>query len=173
MAVMVFVFSCMGVCLPRVVLELMRELALEARHRNPQRDTIEGEYGPVVVLGAGNLGVLFLDHLKSSPHEIYPKMRVLGFLDDSRVLHGRRIRSFHILGDLGIVPELVTEKGLKGIVLAIRNPSHELLEHLSAVARTFGLNVYRWQVGLEVHEIAGTKLEPTDLAVKVVKSSGA
>ncbi|MGL5019650.1 MAG: MraY family glycosyltransferase, partial [Luteolibacter sp.] len=38
LAVLVFVFSCLGVCLPRGMLEVLRELALDARHRGPSRE---------------------------------------------------------------------------------------------------------------------------------------
>ena len=102
-------------------------------------------YGPVVVLGAGDLGTLFLDHLKSSAHDAYPGMRVLGFIDETRVLHGRRLRSFRILGGLSLVPKLVAEQGLKGIVLAINHPRKELLAELDALAEQYDLKIYRWR----------------------------
>lgn len=149
LAVLIFVFSCLGVCLPRGILELLRELALEARHRSPIKDVGGAGYGPVVVLGAGDLGSLFLEHLKSSSDEHYPKLRVLGFLDETKVLHGRQLRSFKILGGLSSVPRLVADEGLKGIVLAIRSPRQELLDQLAELADEHGLKIYRWQVGME------------------------
>ncbi len=149
LAVLIFVFSCLGVCLPRGGLELLRELALEARHRSPAREGGDAGYGPVVVFGAGDLGSLFLEHLKSSSEDFYPKMRVLGFLDDTRVLHGRQLRSFKVLGDLSCVPRLVADEGLKGIVVAIRKPRPELLDQLAELADDHGLKIYRWQVGME------------------------
>jgi len=148
LTVMSFVFACTGVCVPRVALDLLREMGMDARHRNPKHGALEG-YGPVVVLGAGDLGTLFLDHLKSSAHDVYPGMRVLGFIDQQRVLHGRRLRSFRILGDLATVPRLVAEEGLKGIVLAINRPGRDLLDKLDALADAHGLKIYRWSVGVE------------------------
>jgi UDP-N-acetylmuramyl pentapeptide phosphotransferase/UDP-N-acetylglucosamine-1-phosphate transferase len=149
LAVLTFVFSCLGVCLPRGVLEVLRDLALEARHRSPSREAGDDPgYGPVVVYGAGDLGTLFLEHLKSNSHESYPKMRVLGFLDDTGVLHGRKLRSFKILGGLSLVPDLVANEGLRGIVLAIRNPRQELLDQLRELSEDHGLKIYRWQVGM-------------------------
>jgi UDP-GlcNAc:undecaprenyl-phosphate/decaprenyl-phosphate GlcNAc-1-phosphate transferase len=142
-----YVFACAGVCLPRVTLDLLRELGMDARHRNPKL-TANSEYGPVVVLGAGDMGTLFLDHLKSSPHDMYPGMRMLGFIDQKRVLHGRRLRSFRILGGLSIVPKLVEDEGLKGIVLAISRPEKELLDQLEALADEHGLKIYRWSAGI-------------------------
>lgn len=147
LTVISYVFACAGVCVPRVALDLLRELGLDARHRNPKHTGHNG-FGPVVVLGAGDMGTLFLDHLKSSSHDAYPGMRVIGFLDESRVLHGRRLRSFRILGGISIVPKLVEEEGLKGIVLAINRPEKELLDQLEAAADEYGLKIYRWSVNV-------------------------
>jgi len=148
LTVMTYVFACVGVCTPRVALDLLREMGMDARHRNPKRAAHNG-YGPVVVLGAGDLGTLFLDHLKSSAHDAYPGMRMLGFIDETRVLHGRRLRSFRVLGGLSLVPTLVAEQGLTGIVLAINHPRKELLGELDALADEYNLKIYRWRVGVE------------------------
>lgn len=147
LTLMSYVFACAGVCLPRVALDLLRELGMDARHRCP-KTVKHSPYGPVVVLGAGDMGTLFLDHLKSSHHEFYPGMRVLGFLDQSRALRGRRLRSFRVIGDLSAIPELVEEHGLKGVVMAIHRPKQEMLDELDALADTHGLKIYNWGVKL-------------------------
>jgi UDP-N-acetylmuramyl pentapeptide phosphotransferase/UDP-N-acetylglucosamine-1-phosphate transferase len=147
MALISYLFAAIAICLPRVALDLFREFGLEARHRNPMNstgDTCE----PVVVLGAGNLGTLLLDHLKSSNHDDYVGMRVLGYLDEESALHGRRLRTFRILGDLSMIPSLVKDQGLRGIVLAINRPRRELLEQLECLAEEYKLRIYRWKVGI-------------------------
>jgi UDP-N-acetylmuramyl pentapeptide phosphotransferase/UDP-N-acetylglucosamine-1-phosphate transferase len=147
LTLMSYVIAAFGVSLPRVVLDMFREFGLEARHRQTPPGK-SGGHGPVVVLGAGDLGTLLLDHLKSSAHDQYPGMRILGFLDETRVLHGRRLRSFRILGGLSMVPNLVEKQGLRGIVLAINRPRRALVEHLEQLAATHGLRIYRWKVGI-------------------------
>jgi FlaA1/EpsC-like NDP-sugar epimerase len=142
-----YVLACAGVCMPRVVLGLLRDLGLDARYRNP-KSAAGGGYGPAVVLGAGDLGALLLAHLKSSGSDLYPGLRILGFIDEMEVLHGRRLRSFQILGGLDLVPKLVAEEGLKGIILAINEPGQELLDRLDVLAGQYDLKIYRWQVGL-------------------------
>ncbi len=145
---MSYVLACFGVCLPRVALDLLREFGLDARHLSWRKRENE-EYSPTVVFGAGDMGTLLLDHLKSSAHNVYPGMRLLGFIDDTRVLHGRRLRSFKILGGLSLVPQLVSDHELKAIILAVNNPPAELLDRLDALADEFDLKIYRWRVGLE------------------------
>ena len=144
---MSYVIAAFGVSLPRIVLDMFREMGLEARHRQAPPGKSDG-HGPVVVLGAGDLGTLLLDHLKSSAHDHYPGMRILGFLDETRVLHGRRLRSFRILGGLSMVPQLVEKEGLRGIVLAINRPRRDLIEQLERLATTYGLRIYRWKVSI-------------------------
>ncbi|MEO0017396.1 MAG: hypothetical protein RLZZ522_679 [Verrucomicrobiota bacterium] len=146
-AAMSYVFACSGICMPRVALDLFRELGFEARHHNSNGES--GSYGPVVVFGAGDLGALFLEHLKSSDQNFYPGLRVVGFLDESRILWGRHLRSFKILGGLSSVPKLVKSDGLKGIVVAMNEPRQELLDQLDALAAEHDLRIYRWRVGLD------------------------
>lgn len=146
--IIAYVFACIGVCLPRVTLDLLREFGLDARHISAKSIGVERRW-PVVVLGAGDLGTLLVDHLKSSPMDFYPGMQMLGFIDDTKVLHGRRLRSFKILGDLSVVPKLAEGAGLKGIVVAIENPREELLTQLDALANEHDLKIYRWRVSLK------------------------
>ena len=148
LTLMSYVFACAGVCLPRVALDLLREFGLDARFFKSKRASHAG-YGPVVVLGAGDLGTLLLNHLKSSASDAYPGLSILGFIDEMRVLHGRRLRSLRILGGLDSVPKLVEQEDLKGIILAISEPRQELIDQLTVLAGQFDLKIYRWRVGLE------------------------
>ncbi len=147
MTLLSFLFSAVAVSLPRASLDLLREFGLAARH-----GSIKGEREPVVVVGAGNLGTLFLDHLKSSIHDLYPRLRIVGYIDEAEPLHGRRVRSFPVLGGIGSLPRLVREKGLRGVIVAVRDPERDMVEQLKACAAEHGLRLYRWNVGLEDFE---------------------
>jgi UDP-GlcNAc:undecaprenyl-phosphate GlcNAc-1-phosphate transferase len=145
LSAMSFVLACTGVCLPRVALDLMRDFDLDARSRCTADKGGVARY-PVVILGAGDLGTLLLDHLKSSAHDQYPGLRVLGFLDEVRFLHGRRLRSFRVLGGLSSIASLAENEGLKGVILAIKNPREELLRELDELAARYDLGIHRWDV---------------------------
>lgn len=147
LSVMSYVFACIGVCLPRVALDLMRDFGLDSRCRNCSSKSREASH-PVVILGAGDLGTLLLDHLKSSAHDRYPGLRVLGFVDEMRFLHGRRLRSFRVLGGISSIPILAKDEGLKGVILAIENPREELLQQLEELAVEHDLKIHRWNVGI-------------------------
>ncbi len=148
LCLMSYIFACGGVCLPRVALDLLREFGMDARLITPKRGS-HGGYGPVVIFGAGDLGTLLLNHLKSSAHDAYPGLRILGFIDEKKVLHGRRLRALRILGGLDLVPHLVQTQGLKGIILAISEPPQVLLDQLDALADQHQLKIYRWNAAVE------------------------
>jgi len=147
LSTMSFVFACIGVCLPRVALDLMRDFDLDARSRCTVDKGGMARH-PVVILGAGDLGTLLLDHLKSSAHDRYPGLRVLGFVDEMRSLHGRRLRSFRVLGGISSIPVLAEKEGLKGVILAIENPRQDLLRELDELATRHDLKIHRWDVGI-------------------------
>jgi UDP-N-acetylmuramyl pentapeptide phosphotransferase/UDP-N-acetylglucosamine-1-phosphate transferase len=149
LTMMSYVIASVGVSVPRVTLDLLRDFGLDARHLNRKKSAGDEDHWPVVVLGAGDLGTLLLEHLKSTSLNRYPGMRLLGFIDETRMLHGRRLRSFRIFGGLSVIPKLVEEAGLKGIILAIDHPRKELLGQLEELADQYDLKIYRWQVGVE------------------------
>jgi FlaA1/EpsC-like NDP-sugar epimerase len=149
LSLMSYVICILGISMPRVSLELTRELALEARHRVAEHSAEPSDYGAVAVFGAGDLGTLFLEHLKSSGPDQYKGMRLLGFLDDSEHLHGRRLRSFRILGGLSMIPHLVEQENLRGLIVAIKNPPAELLGRIERLRRKHGLTVYHWMASLD------------------------
>lgn len=151
LAVMACAFASVAVCIPRMVLVVLREAGVNARHRVSKKSHGEHDH-PVVVLGAGDLGALLLDHLNTSSQFQYPGVRILGFVDQARQLHGRRLRSFRVLGGLSVVPDLVANAGLKGVILAIRQPNQELVDELADLVERYDLKVHHWNAGIQMEE---------------------
>lgn len=147
--------ACMGgcafVCLPRLILDAVREIALAHRvgAKGSASQVIEAESLPVVVIGAGDLGTLFLEHLKASSRDSYRGMRILGFIDRNEALHGRLLRSFRVLGGIDLLHKLAKAGEVKGVVVAIQNPTPEFSLELSNLARAHHLKVHWWKVALE------------------------
>jgi UDP-N-acetylmuramyl pentapeptide phosphotransferase/UDP-N-acetylglucosamine-1-phosphate transferase len=138
------VCASFAVSAPRAVLDLIRDFSLEARNRRGAPPPPGSPFGPAVILGAGDLGTLAIDHLKSSYHDDYPGLRVLGFLDDNRMLHGRRLRSFPIFGSIEMIPKLVEKDGLRTLILAVHDPKPAFLEKIHALAATHQLTICHW-----------------------------
>lgn len=150
MAILAHAFASIAICLPRVLLDLSREFGLEARHHRhhvpaPAAETPPDQpRGAAVVIGAGDLGSLFLDHLKSSNHDEYPGLRIIGFLDDNPSLKGRRLRSFRIFGGLSAIPGLVESDDLETLILAIKEPDPDFLDRLRTLAKAHDLAIHQW-----------------------------
>lgn len=145
LSLMSHVAASIAISLPRASLDLFRDFGLEARSRRATHAPTESLYGPTVILGAGDLGTLAIDHLKSSYHEDYPGLQLLGFVDDNPVLHGRRLRSFPIFGDLSAVAGLAKNDGLRTLIIAVRDPRPGLLNEIHALAESHRLRIYRWE----------------------------
>ncbi len=67
---------------------------------------------PVAILGAGGHGRVVLDILLQGP-----QYEVVGFIDSNPALQGRRVDGVPILGDLRIMPDLIST--IAGAVVAI------------------------------------------------------
>jgi FlaA1/EpsC-like NDP-sugar epimerase len=145
------VAGCTLVCLPRLALDTVREIALMHRVSGPGRagDANAGGNEPVVVVGAGDLGTLFLDHLKASSRDAYQGMRILGFIDKNEALHGRMLRSFRVLGGMETLRSMAEAGEVKGVVVAINSPEPELVEELETLAREHAIKMKWWKVALE------------------------
>ncbi|MGD9418521.1 MAG: hypothetical protein Q7R22_006245 [Verrucomicrobiota bacterium JB025] len=166
-AMMSLVFAGGAICMPRVALDVVREIGLDARHRRADVSSgLEvGSFGKVLVLGAGDLGALFLEHLKSSGHNHYPGMHVRGFLDEEKCLHGRRVRSFRVFGGLSALPQLVKNEGISGLVMAIDHPKPEMMNELEEMCDRLDLKLYRFGVSLDVEAEAQAESDGKDSVV--------
>lgn len=67
----------------------------------------------VVILGAGGHGRVVLDIIQQARQH-----KPVGFLDNNKVLHGRRVDGLSVLGGLERLPEL-RERGISAAVVAI------------------------------------------------------
>lgn len=142
--------ACLGagiwLCLPRLALDTVREIALV--HRVSHKNTPGVDSESVVVIGAGDMGTLFLEHLKASSRESYEGLVILGFVDENEALHGRLLRSFKVLGGRSVLRKMAENGEVKGVVVAVNNPQNDLIEFLDELAANFGLKVYWWNVSL-------------------------
>lgn len=141
-------FAILAIQFPRASIDLLREFALDAGHRGKNRDHMEERH--VVIYGAGNLGNLFIDYLKTCSSERFSSYRIAGFIDDNPSLHGRIMRGFPVMGSLQDLKTLATEERLHGVILAISHPGREALEELRRIAGECHLNLYSWSFDLEI-----------------------
>jgi UDP-GlcNAc:undecaprenyl-phosphate/decaprenyl-phosphate GlcNAc-1-phosphate transferase len=116
-----------------------------------------------MLYGAGDLGELFLSHLKTTHAIHFNEMRIIGFLDDHPNLKRRVLDGFRIYGSIDDLPQLVERFNLHGIVVTLTNLDPERADQLNQVVEQYGLTLYRWRpqlhlVKIESHEVLAREI---------------
>jgi FlaA1/EpsC-like NDP-sugar epimerase len=137
---------------PRAVPEIAREFAIDSTHRFLTKRKNSGLQ--ILVYGAGDMGNLFVQHLKTCSPRQFQAFQVSGFLDDNPNLRNRTINGFKIHGDLGMLDQIVETYPVHGILIAIADLSQDRLVEILAIAEGHGLAVYQWTVDLEARRLA-------------------
>ena len=84
---------------------------------------------PVIVIGAGELGVALLKDLSRSE-----QWRVVGLLDDDATIHGRMLMGVRVLGAISQLPEAATQFDAKHIIIALPPEAHRPRRQAVAIA---------------------------------------
>ncbi len=95
---------------------------------------------PILIVGAGDGGDLFLRELRKNPnHDYLP----IGFLDDDPGKKGQIIHGIPVLGGRERLASLVKRHGIKAIFIAILTASDEELKDYITGAQRLGVPCYR------------------------------
>ena len=84
---------------------------------------------PVIVIGAGELGVALLKDLSRSE-----QWRVVGLLDEDRIMQGRLLLGVRVLGTIAQLPELASKLDVNHIIIALPPEAHQLRRKAVALA---------------------------------------
>ncbi|QJE94303.1 MraY family glycosyltransferase [Luteolibacter luteus] len=144
----VFAPRCMGAMLQESVIDTMHRKR-RLRGKRSSRTTL--------LYGAGDLGELFLCHLRLCRPETWQDYHFVGFIDDSERLRGRRMRGFPILGGFSNLREVVARTRANSILITSSVMPEERYEEILTVARELGMEISRWQPEMN----AQCLLEPT------------
>lgn len=131
-----------AVMIPRLSVELIRELAVDAAHRGFDKKNKNTKN--VVVYGGGDLGNLFVEYLKTCPPADFRNFRVCGFLDDNPRLSGRVLRGFPVFGGLNELESLSEIHDIHGVIVAISRPDPTHLAELRELAGKCKVVIYDW-----------------------------
>ena len=77
---------------------------------------ISGERTPIIVVGAGNAGVMMLDEMERNANSPY---RPVCFVDDDPTKIGRMIHGLHIEGPIARMSEIITRYETKTVLVAM------------------------------------------------------
>ncbi|PLS79899.1 MAG: polysaccharide biosynthesis protein [Chloroflexi bacterium] len=98
-------------------------------HGNAQR---------VLVVGAGEAGVMIVKEMQSNPHL---RLHAVGFVDDDPQKQNARIRGVYVLGGPEHIPELVRETGARQVIIAKRRASGKQIREIVRICEQVGVQV--------------------------------
>ena len=84
---------------------------------------------PVILIGAGELGVALLKDLSRTE-----QWRVVGLLDEDKIMQGRLLLGVRVLGAIAQLPELAAKLDVKHIIIALPPEAHQLRRHAVVLA---------------------------------------
>jgi FlaA1/EpsC-like NDP-sugar epimerase len=157
-----FTLGATAVLGPRSLGFLLQEGVIDTMHRK-RRLSSKSSKKTTLIYGAGDLGELFLCHLRLSRPETWSDYHFIGFLDDNENLRGRRMLGFPIVGGLSVLPEMVRKTGVNCILITSSVLSGEQIEELTKIAEKLGLKIERWLPGMnvsDVHTVEGWAATP-------------
>ncbi len=140
------VLALLGLVLARA----MRRLQGEARERS--RRAIQGTRTRVLLIGAGQAGVLVARELASRPDL---GLDAVGFLDDDRAKLGTRIAGLPVLGSTMDVEAIATRKRAKRVLITIASAPGNALRDIAIRCRDAGLDT---KIIPGVYEIVGDRV---------------
>lgn len=151
--VLVGVLSSVFLLLPRLVTAILRELIIDVQHRSLLRS--KGIRDRMVIYGAGDLGELFLHHLKVTEPTQLAENRIIGFVDDNPNLKNKSMDGFKVFGGLEYLETLVSKFGISGLIVCIDKIECHKMSLIEETACKLGLKIIRWSPELRLTDYEG------------------
>ena len=114
---------------------VMRDLLIQQLSRRNFIRTPEPEANVTMIYGAGSSGMALLTALRNDP-----RFRIIGFLDDDSILHGRTLQNLRI-DNPARLPMLIQRHKVRKILLALPSVSRARKRLLVDQLTRFGLEV--------------------------------
>ncbi len=126
--------------LPRVLLYVL--------DRNILRKNAQGE--PTIIYGAGIGGQITVKEIETNKGL---GLKIVGFIDDNKELHGKRIMGYPVLGGYKDLPELIEKHNAKKIIISFRQNGEEkkkeIISDLNKRDKGMDLDVLQMKLMLE------------------------
>ena len=146
-----FGFTGLFLVAPRALGAFVRESVVDSLHRNMFRSS--GSRPRVLLYGAGDVGHLFLSHVKITAKKHFSDMRIVGILDDHPALNYRYLDGFRIRGGLKDLNALCAHWNLHGIILTVSSLPSGKLEEIETACERLNLTLYEWSPDLDIHKL--------------------
>ena len=94
----------------------------------------------VLIYGAGRLGFSIKRYIMNDPKS---QLRVIGFLDDNKQLHGKKVNGIPVIDPALLNKEYVEKRKIKNLILAIENLPADKKKELISFAIDVGLTMLK------------------------------
>lgn len=91
----------------------------------------------VLIVGAGNCGILVARELRNSALG----MRLVGFIDDDLQKYKLQVLGLQVLGTHQMIPEIVEERKIQEIIIAIPSASRQQISDIVSVCKDTGVKL--------------------------------
>jgi FlaA1/EpsC-like NDP-sugar epimerase len=95
----------------------------------------EGRSSRALVVGAGRLGQLVLQDLRTGYSGLFP----IGFVDDDHAKQGRSLSGVPVLGSVGDLPTLIATHRAELVIIAVRDPGGALVRRVLDATSAAGI----------------------------------
>ena len=92
----------------------------------------------VLIVGAGEAGILVVKELRNNPHMNF---EIVGFIDDALHKRNSRIHNIKIFGDRNKISEVVSKYGVEEIIIAIPSAKGEVIRDIISCAQVLNVKV--------------------------------
>ncbi|MEI8259017.1 MAG: SDR family NAD(P)-dependent oxidoreductase, partial [Deltaproteobacteria bacterium] len=127
-----FVLSILVIGGLRFMVRSLREIA----HAPAAQDS--GPRKRVLIVGAGDAGEMLLREIKRS---MWARFECVGFLDDNPLKHADHIHGVRVLGAIGTVSDVVRDKKVDEIIIAIPSAVGRDMRRVVELCRTTGAEI--------------------------------
>ena len=90
----------------------------------------------VLIAGAGEAGTMVAREIRRNPQL---RMEPLGFVDDDTTKRGKRIVGLPVLGDTGSIRQIVSDRGIEEVVIAMPTAPGSALRRIAELCREAGV----------------------------------
>ncbi|NJM38465.1 MAG: hypothetical protein HC845_11730 [Akkermansiaceae bacterium] len=136
----------------RSISVILRESIIDSQHR--RLGSSIGIRDRVMLYGAGDLGELFISHLRTTCPAQLAEMRIVGFIDDHPNLKGRVLNGFQVHGAIDALPQLKERFNLKGIIITSTRLDPDKADRLNQLCEELDLQIYRWRPNLQLIQLS-------------------
>ncbi len=113
-------------------------LSASFEKRYPSRTVNRSEYDPVLIVGAGDAGVMVVDEILSNPQL---QLKPIGFVDDDKRKHKLKVRGLSVFGGRAELSRILEKGEVKKVIIAMPTTPGSVIREIGRICGQFKVEV--------------------------------